>query len=83
MALMILSVAQSKCLCANKPKEAQSSPVSDFSSISLSDSSDLSWAFLYDNMKCVLINGVTLLKIKMTSKIGQMSHSLNTPIPLP
>lgn len=43
VALVAFSVAQLKCLCANKAKEAPSSPVSDIHSVSLSDSSDLFW----------------------------------------
>lgn len=39
---------------------------------------------LYDMVKHVrVILGVFLLKVKMTFKIGQMSHSLHTPISLP
>lgn len=38
---------------------------------------------MYDKVKHVLINGVILLKIKMTSKMGQRSHSLNIYIYFP
>lgn len=38
---------------------------------------------MYDKVKHVLINGVILLKLKVTSKMGHMSHSLNILISFP
>lgn len=79
VALVALSVAQWKCLCANKAKEAPSSPVSGIHSIVQVILLTYSGHLLYDKVKHFWINGGILLKLKMASK----SHCLNIPISFP
>lgn len=82
MAFMTLSVVQLKCLYENEAEEALCSSICDFSS-TVSDSSDLFWRSSLSPGEACHDQWCDSSQAKMTFKIGQVRHSLNTPISLP